>query len=328
MIGERVESRPAVGVAALLFGLIGLALLGIALVAGSPHPAVFAILPFALGIAALVTGESAVALTITEEGLAFEQPDLGLVPYAELMGITAPVSRHPGDHFAIQIYHTTGVVRVPAGLGISSRDLYDFLVERLPPLDPADPNQAPSRLRSFVAEQVQLFGEEKVFVYRARPFPPLPSNSRKLGYAVAVICAAAGWCVVGIALEASRKGEGAVWAGFGCLFSVLALLFVFLFSRANTRHRPANWRHSCVVVSPGGIAMVQGKLSGKMRWDELRNIEYPAKPRFGLATHGGVRSGVGLLTDGAYFIIGDLYVRPLADIRRALHDYWGGRDAN
>jgi len=328
MIGQRVESWPSLGIAWVAFGLIGIALLALALLAGSPHPAIFSLLPFALAIAAFKTGESPIAFSISEEGLAFDEPDLGFVRYSELTGVTAPVSRNPGEDFAIQLYHSTGAVRIPRDINLSSRDLYDFLVERLPPLDPADPDHAPAGLRTFVAEQVQAFGAEKVFVYRARPFPPQAAMSRKLAYAVATICAATAWCVAGIGIEGNEKGKGLAWTGFGCMISFLGLLFAFIFSRANTRHRPTNWRNACLIISPGGIAMVQGKLRGKMRWDELRAIDYPAKPRFGLSTHGGTRSGLGLLTDGAYLIVADLYVRPLADIRRALNNYWGGRDAN
>ena len=328
MIGERIESRASIGIAPLIFGLAGLALLGIALLAGTPHPAIFAILPFALGLAALLTGEPAVAFTIAEEGITFEQPDLGLIRYSDLSAVTAPVSRDPGDRFTIQLYHTTGVVRIPGDINVSSQALHDFLVDRLPPLDGADPRRVPAKLRAFVADQIQLFGAEKVFVYRARSFEPQQPRSPKVGYAMAVVCSAAAWCIIGIVLEEKKLGEGGVWAGFGCMISFLGLLFAFLLSRANTLRRPAHWRESCVVVSPGGIAMMQGTLRGKMRWDELRSIDYPAKPRFGLSTHGGARSGIGLLTDGAYFIIADLYDRPLAEIRRTLSDYWGGRDAN
>jgi hypothetical protein len=328
MIGQRIESRPPVQIAAVVLFLISVAFIGIACLARTPHAAIFAILPIALGIAAVVTSGPHIAFEITDEGLAFEEPELGLIRYTELCGVTAPVSRNRGDDFAIQLYHAAGVVRIPRGLAVSSRALYEFLVERLPELDPADPDRAPSSLRSFIAQQIELFGAEKLFVYRARPFPPLSSHSRKLGYAVAVICAAVAWCLVGIVLEVTKTGEGNIWGGFGCLMSFVALLFAFSFSRGRSAGRPRNWRNSCVVVGPGGIAIVQGKLRGKMRWDELRSIEYPAKPRFGISTHGGARSGLGLLTDGAYFIIGDLYVRPLADIRQVIQGYWGGRDAN
>lgn len=328
MIGQRVESWSSVGISWVVFGLIGIALLALSLLTGGPHPAVLSLLPFALAVAAYLTGESPVAFTITEEGLAFEQPDLGFVRYSDLTGLTAPVSRKPGEYFAIQLYHSTGVVRIPSNIALSSRDLYDSLLERLPPLDTADPDWAPSSLRNFVAEQVQTFGAEKVFVYRARPFPPQRSNSRKLAYAVATICTTVAWFAIGIGLEGNKKGEGAAWMGFGCVFSFVGLLFALIFSQVRTHGRPKNWRNSCLVISPGGIAMVQGKLRGKMRWNELRAIDYPAKPRLGLASHGGARSGLGLLTEGAYLIIADIYVRPLGEIRRALQDYWGGRDAN
>lgn len=328
MIGEVVASRPTGRVAAILFFLLGLVLLFAALAGRNPHPAILAILPSALGIAALLSADAPIAFTITELGLEFEEPNRMLIRYDDLRGLTAPVSRSRGGNFAMQLYHTGGVVRLPDCLGVSSVDLYKFLLDRLPDLDAPEADTVPLSLRGFVSEQLELFGEDKVYVFHARQFAPLPSHSRAVGYSLAALGATVVWVIVGLALGAGNKQDGGVWVGFGCLLFFIALLFTFIFARASKRGRAGNWRESCLVVSPSGIALVQGTLRGKMRWDELRAIEYPAKPRIALASHGGARSGIGLLVEGAYFIIGDYYVRPLSRIHATLRAYWGDQKGN
>ena len=64
-----------------------------------------------------------------------------------------------------------------------------------------------------------------------------------------------------------------------------------------------------------------------MRWDEVRAIELPAQPRFGLTTAGGAKGGIGILVEGAYLVIADFYDRPLAIIHTRLSRYWGGPEA-
>ncbi|HEV3439228.1 MAG TPA: hypothetical protein VG122_17810, partial [Gemmata sp.] len=190
-----------------------------------------------------------------------------------------------------------------------------------------DPARVPTKLRTFVSQQVDLFGPEKVFVFHARPFPPLNSYHRHIGYSRAVIATGLVWVVCAGLFEVINSGD-AEWFAAGFTFIFLGLSCQFGFSRASGSGRPSNWQESCLVVSPGGIALVQGPLQGRMRWDELRAIELPARPRFGLASHGAVNRGVGLLVEGAYFIIADFYNRPLAQIYSRLRAYWGDRDAN
>jgi hypothetical protein len=131
-----------------------------------------------------------------------------------------------------------------------------------------------------------------------------------------------------MALEGVKPESGGPWIGFGMLFLFVGFLFALIYSRAGNRGRPSNWRESCLVVSPGGIALLQGRLRGKMRWAELRAVEFPAKPRLALASSGSARSGIGLLVEGAYLIVGDYYVRPLPLVFASLRAYWGGQDGN
>jgi hypothetical protein len=255
----------------------------------------------------------------------FDQPEAALVRYEDLRGLTAP-GRRAGEDFPIHVYHAGGVVRVPPGLSEPSAELYDFLLGRLPPLAGPDPDTVPAKLRDFVAGQVGLFGPEKVFVFRARPFPPPSLYRRHVWYSLAVAAAGAAWVAAGVVIGTADAKGGGPWAGCGVLLLLLGLLFAFLFSRSGGG-RVSDWHESCLVVSPGGIALLQGALRGKMRWDELRSIEYPAKRRFGLSSAGSPAQGVGLLVEGAYLVIADYYDRPLYQIHRCLVAYWDGQDA-
>jgi hypothetical protein len=142
------------------------------------------------------------------------------------------------------------------------------------------------------------------------------------------------WILLGAVLVALynkppvRDDSGYAWVGGGFAVLFVGLICVIGFSKASGSGRVAGWQNSCLIVSPGGIALAQGPLKGKMRWDELRAIEHPAKPRFGLSTAGGAKKGIGLLVEGAYLIIADYYDRPLALIYEHLKTYWGGRHAN
>lgn len=327
MIGEVVTSRPGGTVAAVVFFALAATFFGVALANQSAHAAVFAILPLALGFAALLSGDPRVEFEVTADGLSLTAPDVAFVRYDDIRGLTAPVSGS-GTDFAIQVYHTDGVLRIPAGLSVPSRELYEFLLDHLPPVEAANPDNVPAKLRDFLAEQLRLFGSEKVFVFRARAFPPVFSYRRHVGYSLGVLLGALGWIVVGFTLDASGVKGAAGWGGGGIVLFLLALLFTFLFWRASDRGRAGNWHESCLIVSPAGIALLQGQLRGKMRWDEVRAIEYPAKPRFGLTSAGSPRSGIGLLVEGAYLIIADYYDRPLSKILSSLHTYWDEQDAN
>ena len=57
------------------------------------------------------------------------------------------------------------------------------------------------------------------------------------------------------------------------------------------------------------------------------NRVYPA----GVISQGripDVKNGVGLMVDGAYFVIADHYRHPVGLIYLYLREYWGGRSAN
>jgi hypothetical protein len=313
--------------------LAALAVLGAA-AGGNPHLAVLALLPAVLGVTALCLAEPAVRFEVTLGGLDFDAPERVYVPFADVEGLTAPHGTE-GDEFPIELYHPGGVVRIPAQLNGSSWSLYKFLLSHLLPV-PATPGAVPRALERFVENELALFGPDKVFAYRARRHPPLPTYGRQVWWSAAAAAAGAAWvsaaAVLGAVLPPAKGRDGwdqvAGWFVLGTMLVLGGALAASLYSRAGRSRRVRDWRGSCLVVSPGGIALVQGPLTGKMRWDELRAVEYPARPRLGLAVAGGVVRGVGLMVEGVYLVVADYYDRPLALIYKNLRAYWGGRDAN
>jgi hypothetical protein len=334
MIGTEVTSRP-VGtgcVTGLFFTFAALAVAA-AVYTGSPHWGVFAVLPLIIGITAILLRDPVVQFEITKEGLSFGLPEPLLVRFDEIEGLTTQGAT-TGNSFAMQIYHHGGVVRIPAKLDVSSRELYLFLLEQMPDATSDGTAGVPHALRGFLSDQIEMFGREKVFVFRARRRAPVSSHDWHVAYSWAVVVAGIVWIILGAVLVAkfdnppARDDSGFAWVGCGIAALLIGILCVIGFSRASGSGRVTDWQNSCLIVSPGGIALSQGPLKGKMRWDELRAIEHPAKPRFGISTAGGVTKGIGLLVEGAYLIIADYYDRPLAFIHQHLKDYWGGRHAN
>jgi hypothetical protein len=324
MTGEVVESRPGGGAAAVVFLLAAAGFGAWAAAEWWAGPAVFAVLPLALAAAAVLGREPEVRFEVTADGLAFETPDHRLVRYDEVCGLTG-LRRKGRDRFAIQVYHPEGVIRIPPRLTVSSRELYDFLLARLPPPPAPAPDDVPRPLRGFLAEQLGLFGPGKVFVYRARPHPPANPHRRPVAYSLAVMTAGLVWFAAGVVLEeTSRSGGG--WIGSGLALAVAGLVAAVALARRGAG-RVRDWQDSCLVVGPGGLALLQGPLRGKMGWDELRAVEYPAKPRYTLSTTGAA-GGIGLLVEGAYLVVADYYDRPLAQIAARLRGYWGGREGN
>ena len=109
MIGERIESRPALPVGALIMVFVALAFIALAVVFRSVHPALFAILPASVGIALLLTRPGRFSVGITSEGLTCESPPLDLA-YEDIEGLVVHGSRRdPRGGFAI--CHRGGVLR-------------------------------------------------------------------------------------------------------------------------------------------------------------------------------------------------------------------------
>jgi len=317
MIGEWIESHPPMRVTAILFFMIaGLMTLGFTL-GGKPEGLPAAIPFFGVALGAWVCRERFVAFRLEEDGIEFEVPPLAL-DYDDI----EMVIREEGgtkSRFAIQIQHRKGVVRIPADLNFSSRDVFDELLERVPPVshDPLPPS-----LRQFHDEQTEKFGSERVFAFIGRQFPAARGGNVAAGALMGGAIGALFMALVGAVVASNRPGvqkdDAAGWIGAGMLIGLLSLLFWLLVRRPGSRATVLN---AALVVSPTGIALVQGKLKGKMRWDEVKAVEYPPKKRFADQERAKSKNGIGLAVAGAYILILDVYHRPTFEVVQVIRAY-------
>ncbi len=322
MIGQQIESRPRFPVGATLFFLVALALVvaGLLVPKGSVHYFVGAALPLFIALFLLLTREPAFAAEFTREGIEVHNPPT-LIPYDSIEGLwgrgRSSDPDKPGPRsFQINVAHEEGVLRIPARLNVSSDDVYLFLYDQFPP---EGSRGTIPLLAEHLEEQERTFGQERVWCYRGRHHVGIGTKyPRAIAVCWALVAAAVVWIGAAIAL----KNEA--WGGCGGLLLLFGLLFLLAFVAEGRRGaRPVkNAREAGLVISPVGLALVQGDLKGEMRWDELRDVQYRSRPAsFSMDAHTG-RPGIILKFPGADIVIADIYDQPLRVIYERIRGYW------
>jgi hypothetical protein len=317
LIGRRIESQAKFPLGAIFWFVLAACCSVPAVVLLNPHPAIFAVLPCAIGLALLLVRERPFKAELTREGLEIEDPPL-VLPYAEIESVLGPKKQRQAP---IQIHFSGGVMRIPARLNVRSDELYWFLLDQLPP---NSSRELPAVLARYCAEQEARYGPDRVFSHRARPQRFI--RRRKYGiFIVGTACVLAGliWLLVGVLLPK----DGQPWIVLGITLTFFSAFFTGLlilsqsFESAGSQIK--NWRGSGLVISPEGLAMIQGDMKGELRWDELRDIRFRPKPAFfGFQSAGTNMQGIHLIVAGATIVIVDLYDRPLEMIHEQLRAYW------
>lgn len=82
-----------------------------------------------------------------------------------------------------------------------------------------------------------------------------------------------------------------------------------------------------MVISPSGIALVQGDVKGHLRWDELQAVQTPRNTKgFVRGIHEG-HGSIHLVVPGATINVLDVYDRPLPLICSVMQRYWRPQQA-
>lgn len=221
----------------------------------------------------------------------------------------------------ITVVHDGGELTIPANIDQPSIGVFEFLSERFVPradfpLDPA--------LEDFRNEQQEVFGPEKVFAFCARR---QAKRSRKGKRTTAIVAA-------GLALGALGWGAAAEllmedgWFGGAITLGICAIL-AFLISRISRRSAAAgvrNWDLAGVVVSPVGVAMIQGHLKGQMKWDEINGVKLGNAAKNFEYRSSRSTPGIVLKFDGGALTIVDIYNQPLPYVFSVVQNYWQGGD--
>ena len=93
----------------------------------------------------------------------------------------------------------------------------------------------------------------------------------------------------------------------GGLFSVLVFVVMNSSGRRGKQHGPT----SGLVISPSGMALVQGDLKGEMRWDEITQIDLQSGTK-----------GIRIKFAGGNLVIANVYNEPAWKIHDLLMSYW------
>jgi len=239
------------------------------------------------------------------------------VPYASIQGLTINGEIEPAPAAftkagKLDLVASDGFVFT--GASTDAGKVYEFLIEQIPI---GRTRKLSARMTKHLDEQLATFDHDLVHSFAARAVIGNP-HSNVLRAALTMLLAAVVLVPLALAYPTTAGVVSFTYFTFGCIFSLIG------FSDRSVRTRPpgmTTWMASSLIVSPMGIAVEQGDLIGKMRWDEIVKLQCGAPMRsFQLSR--GPKQSINITIKGASFMIHDLYDRPLAVIGDLMLDFW------
>jgi hypothetical protein len=167
-----------------------------------------------------------------------------------------------------------------------------------------------TRLHEYLAKQEQQFGD-LVAIYVGEH---AAAQQSYWGVIKAVLMTSLLCSVIGFGGYASPWGnDGAMILG---TISVIAFAATGLMSLVSSSNSVSSEQVEAagLVVSPGGLAMIQGDLAGELRWEEIRSAKL-SKGAVALGRNKQFRGEcIQVVVDGATILIADIYHEPLSQI--------------
>lgn len=320
MIGTTVRSSLSFPVATLLCLVAALLLLVGAVVVRNLHPALVAGPFLVLALFCFLAQPRRVVLHFTEEGIEVARPVAEFIAY-DAIETLRPFGRSHNfraegkERFAFNVVHSGGVLHVPARLNVSSEAVLQFLDSQLPRRNDPD---LPSSLRQHAERETERFGKRKVTAYSARAHLGYRTGFRNGVAYLGFVLACGVLLLSGGILSAqpnSRPDDAAGYIAAGLLvgiFGSLGWLVIRLLVGHGGVRGIRQWQRSGLVISPSGLALEQGDLTGELEWEEIRDVKLDARQRFGILVR----------IEGANILIADLYRAPLSHLLEAIRDNW------
>lgn len=313
MIGTRIESSPSLP---LLPVLCFVGWIGVCLTAILEKQTDLAIAGIPLFLAALISfwnREQMVVFEVETQGLYFG--DTGkLIEYDSFQTINAVPSQSEIDQFDIVVVHTGGTLTIPHSISHNSHSLLQFLKSRQPKKPVGFVHTA---LTEYLLDQQKLFGTDKVFLFSPRQMLSatlLGKRGRLIG--LWILFTGILW-----AIAAMFFTSWTVPAAMSVLFGSIFFLASFA-TNDPVKQQIKNWRESTLIVTPSGIALIQGNLKGKLRWDEVLEVAQ-AKPK--TFTIMRVIPGLRIQVKGSQILIADIYDERIETIYDCIMAYFSGK---
>lgn len=227
-----------------------------------------------------------------------------------------PIERAPAQ-YALTIQLDDREIAVPARLNIPSADLESFLTTRMPQNRPL-PDGA---LRGYLERALAEFGNERVWWARGVSFPRSMRVNRGLLISAGYLLIAS---IAGLIFGDAMNQEGVKGVSvFGLLFSLfLCACSTLPATRQGLKPKVKQPHLATVVVTPLGLALVQGPVQGEARWDEIKKVRLLTKPPTFALTRGGVTRGIDVTLAGATVRILDIYDRPIEEMHERIVAFW------
>lgn len=324
MTGTPLRGKARFPLRSLIFLLLGLTLLGIGVFNIQDTATIglilFAIWPLSLAVITYIQSRKRFSAELGDAALLTHLPSETEIPYRTIEAVQA---ESPGKrNYPLHVHHAEGILLIPKEVGVATSDLVTFLRSWLPR---AERHDLPIELQPYFDQQSAKFGPDKVFAYLPRRRQS-KSDRGQFGRALGLSCAFTGACWIMLSLILTDpKMDFTGWRYTGVFFLFLGLILFWIF----TKHREMpggqkKWQASGLVVSPVGLAMIQGKTQGEMKWAELKQLIYPTKKAFldvdAISRVGNIRLDFG---GGAIEIL-DIYNHPLSTIHETIQFYWKG----
>ncbi len=302
MIGEKVVARKGSRHAWLAWMVIGACMAAGNFAMKEHHFLILSLAPFAIGFSMLMTRRDPLIIQFLHEGIEVLSPEFDFIPYQWIEAITT--GHEEWRQFSIAVRHRNGSLNIPADMDTDSRELFRFLRRELPEKESIGP---PPPLRTFMRTQDDQFGEDRVFAYRSLAGPRFERGLMGVFISASLFVVGIIWILIG-----SADRDYHEWTGGGFL-TCLGGAIGFVVCLANRRSGSSVAGDGGIVIAPIGIAVQQGDLLGKMRWEEIGQIDLNRMNR-----------SVEIQFVGGTLRLGDVYHRSLRLIYQRLLDFWEG----
>ena len=313
LLGQPIEGKSSSVWPPLLVLGLALTLFVLLFLSALPFCSLLALAPAATAAALWMTQQRPFTAEIQKTGLEIFEPPI-LIPYQEITHLT-PIGSTRRKNYPLCVFYGDKSFLIPASLNLLSEVLFQFLRRQMPP---EAGFSLPAILVEYRARQEAAFRPDRVHCFRAGR-PPLLGPGKRRGLMICLALALTGliWLAVGILLG----GFYVPLAVAGGLLLGLMLPIALIFS-LNHSARRKDRQGSGLVISPLGLALVQGSLTGELHWNEVRKIVYPYRPKYQNETSTQRQPGIGLFVDEATIVIDSRYDVPLSVIHQCLLDYW------
>ncbi|MCC7475959.1 MAG: hypothetical protein IT425_11220 [Pirellulales bacterium] len=281
MISRTIDARSPFPVGAGILLAIAAALAAWGAVIAQPHVIIFAALPFIVGLCWWWGMPRPQVLIVEHDGLQLFGT-MKKVLFSEVADVY--VKGHPlergksignSGRGPVEVIHPAGCLVVPISDPTARDEFCQFLVAKVAP---RKARPIPASLADYAEQQVKKFGNEKVHVTCTREMIGEHWRKRqKFWICLGILFTGVAWFAAGIiASELTPLNDSyVVWLGLGLAALILGGLAFLAKSSGSISRAATNLKrnpNSCIIITPQGLAMVQGKLQGSMSWREITGV--------------------------------------------------------